>query len=453
MLGQTPSGNPHREELHMSQFPETMWSMINLASSEARTGSREHMGRLLETYWQPMYAHVRYKRVEHQRAEDLVQEFSLQILDNDLLTIADPAKGKFRTLLLTALDRFVVSRFRYETAAKRAPEKSTSLEAAEVDITESEAPPASAAFDRAYALDVIAQVLSKMKEECEASSEEARWNVFEQRVVGPMLDNADVPDYATLAEMYKLKDEKAAMNLLVTAKRQFTRILRKRVQDYVTRNPDLDDYVDLVAKELGNDGFDSTSTRKAATQVTERAVSMAVEEEIDSLKRVLAETRGAGKVEMDQSRASDIYKSGFFMRLNNAEEFSTDLAFGQQSDEDLADDVVFASILDTPLSDVVPGQTHTIREAILGQNDDPTAIVSIKDWANVQRISREPLFSRELATGLYYAAIASALLNHDQRISSQQDAVLARGFDSMIQSEWMDAEVAKVLDSARKQLV
>ena len=438
----------------MSQFPETMWSMVNLASNEAKTGSREHMGRLLETYWQPMYAHVRFKGVNHQQAEDLVQEFSLQILDNDLLSIADPARGKFRTLLLTALDRFTVSRFRYETAAKRAPEKSTSLESAEVDFTESEEAPASAAFDRAYALDVIAQVLSKMKEECEAAGEDARWQVFEQRVVGPMLDNADVPEYGALAESLSLKDEKAAMNLLVTGKRQFTRILRKRVQDYVTRNPDLDDYVDLVSKELGKDGFDEGSTRKAATQVTERAVSMAVEEEIGSLKRVLAETRGAGRVEMDQTRASDIYKSGFFMRLNNAEEFATDLAFdlGQQNDEDLTDDVVFASILDTPLGDVVPGHTHTIRETILGGNDDPAAVVAIKDWANVQRVSREPLFSRDIATGLYYAAIASSLVHYDQRISSQQDAVLARGMDSVLASDWLENSVADVLTAAKAKL-
>ena len=169
-----PSPLANSADLLMSQFPETMWSMVNLASNEAKTGSREHMGRLLETYWQPMYAHVRFKGVNHQQAEDLVQEFSLQILDNDLLSIADPAR-KFRTLLLTALDRFTVSRFRYETAAKRAPEKSTSLESAEVDFTESEEAPASATFDRAYALDVIAQVLSKMKEECEAAGEDARW--------------------------------------------------------------------------------------------------------------------------------------------------------------------------------------------------------------------------------------------------------------------------------------
>jgi RNA polymerase sigma-70 factor (ECF subfamily) len=218
----------------VSQFPETVWPLIDLAVSEGKTGSREHMGKLLENYWQPMYAHVRFKGVDHQKAEDLVQEFSLQILENDLLSIADPARGKFRTLLLTALDRFVVSRFRYETAAKRAPESSRSLDAAEVDYTQSAEAPASAAFDRAYALDVIAQVLAKMKQECEATGDAARWVVFENRIVSPMLESTEPVEYLELAQDLGLKDEKAAMNLLVTAKRQFTRLLKNHVRDYVS---------------------------------------------------------------------------------------------------------------------------------------------------------------------------------------------------------------------------
>ena len=93
----------------MSRFPTTQWSLIELAHRETPTGSREQMGALLEAYWQPMYAHLRYKGLSNEKAEDLIQEFMMEILNKDLLAIADPKRGKFRTLLLTALDRFAIS--------------------------------------------------------------------------------------------------------------------------------------------------------------------------------------------------------------------------------------------------------------------------------------------------------------------------------------------------------
>lgn len=438
----------------MSQFPETAWSMIDLACNEGKVGSREHMGCLLATYWQPMYAHLRYKGVGHQQAEDLVQEFSLQILESDLLSIADPSRGKFRTLLLTALDRFAVSKFRFETAAKRAPASSVSLDAAEMDITTAAEPPVSAAFDRAYALDVLAEVLAKMKEECEAAGEGTRWEVFESRVISPTLDNSDVPDYTTIATQLGFKDDKVAMNLLVTAKRQFTRILRKHVRDYVTRNPNVDHYIAAVKKDIGENAVDPTATMKAATQITERAVSILIEEEIDSLKKILADSRGAGNVEIDKSHVSAVYKSGFLARLHNTQSVvsGTVYEWGKETGDELTDEVLFQSILDTQLQDVVAGHTGSIRDMLIGRNSDSSAVKAIKDWVNLQRVSREPLFPRELATGIYYSAIAAALVHHDRKLSSLQNNVLQRGFASAENADWMDPEVRDILKLAMEKV-
>lgn len=437
----------------MSQFPETLWPMIDLACNESKTGSREHMGKLLETYWQPMYAHVRFKGVDHQQAEDLVQEFSLQILNNDLLAIADPARGKFRTLLLTALDRFIVSRFRYETAAKRAPDSLGSLDAAEVDFVAAGEAPVSAAFDRAYALDVIAQVLSKVKEECEAADDVARWEIFENRVIGPMLDSSEVLDYAALAERHGLKDEKAAMNLLVTAKRQFTRILRSRVRDYVTRSADVDHYVEAVERDLNEETSDRESSIKAATEITERAVALLVEEEIDSLKKILESSRGTPQVEIDPTRSSAIYQSGFLARLNQTD-LPVDVAYdwGSESAEDFSDDVIFCSILDTKLQEIGVDQPGTVRDALLSNPGEIDAITAVKNWVNLQRVAQSPTIPRELATGVYYSAIAAALVHCDQRISSLQNPVLAAGINGVAEAEWVHEDLRPLLEAAKSQL-
>lgn len=427
--------------------------MIDLAHKEGRAGSREHMGRLLQTYWQPMYAHLRHKGLSHEKAEDIVQEFSVRILDNDLLSIADPKRGRFRTLLLTALDRFAVSQFRYDNAAKRAPASLVSLDASEVDHTRSANPAASAAFDRAFALDVIAQVLAKMKQECETEDQPKRWKVFEDRVVSPALDGVDPPSYVSMAEELGLDGEKAAMNLLVTAKRQFTRLLTRHVRDYVTRNPDIDHYIEAVARSMPAEAA-ANDSEKAAKQITERAVTMMIDEEIGALKSVLAETRDADRIEIDRQRESAIYKSGFLTRLNtpNCEFLSEAFEWGRQNDEAASDDVVCRSILDTQLGDVQSGQQGTIRQALLGQTQDESVLKSIKDWVNLQRVSRDPLFSREVATSIYYTAIAASLVHFQKRISSLQDQVLARGLDSVLEKDWIEEDIRTVLATARAQL-
>ncbi|MFO1095112.1 MAG: hypothetical protein U0992_17670 [Planctomycetaceae bacterium] len=103
-----------------SQFPTTRWSLIARASRESPVGSRDEMGSCCR-YWRPMLIHLRFKGLSQEAAEDVLQDFMIELLDQDLLSIADPQKGKFRSLLLTALDRFLISRLRHQNAAKRSP--------------------------------------------------------------------------------------------------------------------------------------------------------------------------------------------------------------------------------------------------------------------------------------------------------------------------------------------
>ncbi|MCG8649594.1 MAG: hypothetical protein MI861_07165 [Pirellulales bacterium] len=165
----------------MSRFPTTHWSLIHQVGEDS-TGSREQLGRLLETYRHPMYTHLRARGVSHEQAEDLIQDFTIEILNKNLLAIADPQRGKFRTLLLTALDRFTVGRYRYETAAKRAPAEAeiVSLDVPAAAAASTQAPSPSLVFERAWAIDVLAQALAEMKQQCEANGDHGRWAVFEK---------------------------------------------------------------------------------------------------------------------------------------------------------------------------------------------------------------------------------------------------------------------------------
>lgn len=103
-----PERSPHR-------FQTTHWSLIIAASG----ASREALKELCQAYWPPLFWHLRRLGYEVAEAEDLTQAFFARLLDKHLLGAAEQGRGRFRTFLITALRRFVVNEWKYETAAKR----------------------------------------------------------------------------------------------------------------------------------------------------------------------------------------------------------------------------------------------------------------------------------------------------------------------------------------------
>ena len=436
----------------MSRFPTTQWSLIELAHRETPTGSREQMGALLEAYWQPMYAHLRYKGLSNEKAEDLIQEFMMEILNKDLLAIADPKRGKFRTLLLTALDRFAISQHRYETAAKRSPGDISSLDAVETDSTIARSSAPSETFERAWALDVLAQALAAMKQECESAGQQTRWSVFERRIVGPLLDDDPTPDYAELTEQFGLENDKATMNLLVTAKRQFARTLRDQIRNYVTRAADTGQQVEGIANRLSGAYSNEKTAQRVARQLTEQSITQAVEDEIDQLKAILARTMSAEAVELDTARESMPHKSDFWQRLSQRKGTSTSLdrlyEWDQGETTDVPLDVLFQSILSGNMQDLIESGEGTLKECLCGEATSLSSLEGLKEWANIQRASRSQALSSDIASALYYGAIAAALSRHGQKISGLNDQALLTGFRWVTSQSWLDEDVRTTVNSA-----
>src|SRR6266567_87300 len=98
-------------ESRSSRLPSTHWSEIASASHTRQQKGREALDRLLVRYQAALLAHSTFRfRATEDAAQDLLQSFVAEkILENALLAQANPARGRFRTFLLNALDRFVIS--------------------------------------------------------------------------------------------------------------------------------------------------------------------------------------------------------------------------------------------------------------------------------------------------------------------------------------------------------
>jgi RNA polymerase sigma-70 factor (ECF subfamily) len=100
-------------------FTPTRWSLI----ATLRSGEAPQVEQALETlcgaYWYPLYAYVRRAGHSAEDAADLTQAFFAKLLEKDALATADPARGRLRTFLLTAMQHFLRDDWRRQQRLKR----------------------------------------------------------------------------------------------------------------------------------------------------------------------------------------------------------------------------------------------------------------------------------------------------------------------------------------------
>ena len=211
-----------------ARFPTTRWSLVDLVRRGDRTAMREALQELLSRYLPALRVHLTLGRgLAPDRADDLIQEFVAgKILEKGLVALADRQLGKFRTFLLTALDRFLIDQIRQAAAKKRSPGDAKLLAIDDYGACQQSDGSPSQVFDVAWARSVVAEALGRMRSHCQASGREEVWGVFQCRLVEPIFGATEPAGYEELVVRFGLKSPAHASNVLVTAKRMFARTLR-----------------------------------------------------------------------------------------------------------------------------------------------------------------------------------------------------------------------------------
>ncbi|HLY76082.1 MAG TPA: RNA polymerase sigma factor [Planctomycetota bacterium] len=97
------------------RFPTTIWDDI----SSARKGSSRELDLLLARYRSPIIGFLRWKNVRMEEAEDLAQEVLIRISTPGFFEKVDPAKGRFRSLLLGVTRNVLSESLRRDRAERR----------------------------------------------------------------------------------------------------------------------------------------------------------------------------------------------------------------------------------------------------------------------------------------------------------------------------------------------
>jgi DNA-directed RNA polymerase specialized sigma24 family protein len=227
------------------RFPTTRWSLVGRARHNAPASSPESeraaLAELIRIYLPALRAHlVGPLRLDSHRADDILQGFLAdKVLEQNLIAVADPNRGKFRTFLLTALERFIIDEHRRASAKKRSPgSKLLDVDELADRIAGSQTP--SHAFDRAWAGEVLGEVMRRMRDECRSSDRPHLWEVFELRMLLPITDGAAPPSHEDLARRLRLESATQSANALGSAKRLFTRNFRSVVGEYAADESEVD---------------------------------------------------------------------------------------------------------------------------------------------------------------------------------------------------------------------
>ncbi len=108
-----------RDQTGPRRFATTSWSLVAAAGGAPSPEAERALGELCGDYWYPLYAYVRRRGHDADDARDLTQAFFVKLLEKDGLRAADPARGRFRSFLLTSMKHFLTSEWRRQVAEKR----------------------------------------------------------------------------------------------------------------------------------------------------------------------------------------------------------------------------------------------------------------------------------------------------------------------------------------------
>ncbi len=222
------------------RFTATNWNLVLLAGREDTARAEGALAELCRRYWYPLYAYVRRTGRSPEDAEDLTQEFFARLLGKQWLTDADQTKGRFRTFLLTAMQRFLAVQRRDANTLKRGRSQvfipldaATAEERYQLEPVDTASP--DKLYERRWAMTLLDSTLAALREEMVKDGHGERFAALQPCLVG---GEAELP-YAELAERFALT-ESSVKSIVRRMRLRYRELLRAEVASTVAHPAETD---------------------------------------------------------------------------------------------------------------------------------------------------------------------------------------------------------------------
>jgi RNA polymerase sigma-70 factor (ECF subfamily) len=233
-------------------FPLTHWSLVLRAASPASTEARIALDELCRAYWYPIYAFIRRKGNDPDRAVDLTQDFFVHLLEKDVLASAREGRGRFRAFLRVVCKNFLVDGWRKRPADSKvrfsidARDAENRYQIEPVDNTTPEH-----VFDHAWAIILLDRALATLAAKY---AETGRAALFDQiKVV--LTEGKGAVAVRVLAERLDISEN--AVNVAThRLRREYREVLLQEIAATLADPSDLDDEIsslfDAIRPEVKN---------------------------------------------------------------------------------------------------------------------------------------------------------------------------------------------------------
>jgi len=234
-------------------FVTTQWTVVLAAGQRHTPQSDAALEQLCQTYWFPLYAYVRRRGYTKEDAEDSVQAFFARILVRNDVAAVSPARGKFRSFLLAAINHFLCDEWDKARAQKRGGGQVIHLDSsvAESLYVQSRANGLSPErlFDQRWAITVLEGVYRQLHQEFERDGKAALFETLRFSLMG---ERSAVP-YTDLAK--KLNLSEGAVKVAVHRLRQrYRQVLSGLVAGTVSSPDEVEEEMRFLLRAMADTG-------------------------------------------------------------------------------------------------------------------------------------------------------------------------------------------------------
>jgi RNA polymerase sigma factor (sigma-70 family) len=239
----------------LTHFATTRWSLIrNGGAAGAGSDANQGLTQLCQIYWRPIFTFIYRRGYSAQDAQDLTQDFFLVVLEGTLLQSADPALGRFRSLLIKSLKNFLTDAL----VKRRRQKRGGHLQFVSLEEWMADAPcqlsisaqvletsPPEALFDLGWAASIAEEALRRLRTECESKGRRRVYEVLNRYLTA---ERADI-SYQDLSVALGVP-EPSVKGLLHQFRKRYRGLLREEVAKTVESDADVNDEIRYLCATL-----------------------------------------------------------------------------------------------------------------------------------------------------------------------------------------------------------
>ncbi|MEZ5384072.1 MAG: sigma-70 family RNA polymerase sigma factor [Prosthecobacter sp.] len=165
-------------------FHDTRWTLVSRSRGDGAQ-AQAALSELCEAYYAPVVVFLKRDGRDEDTAREVAHDFFARLLAGGAIDGADPLRGRFRSYLLAALKRFAADQRDRAQAMKRGGgqahaviEPGEAETGAGLQIADHTIEPPDAAFDRQWALTVLARALSRLETEMRSEDKSVHFDIL-----------------------------------------------------------------------------------------------------------------------------------------------------------------------------------------------------------------------------------------------------------------------------------